>query len=336
MSFMVNHTTETGIEHILEKASGGEVLSRSEALALLEAPDTALDRIIEAAFAIRKKSRGLKVAVQILSNAKSGNCSEDCSYCAQSCRSEAAIEKYPLIPYEKLALTGKLAAERNLSRHCIGLSGIKFSDREIDEFAAYVKQLKARSKIPICCSIGFLTEGQARKLKEAGVNRINHNLNTSRAFYPRICTTHSFDQRIANIRMLQGLGFEICSGGIIGMGEDKNDVVDMFLELKNIAPQSVPVNFLLPLKGTVLGETEPKAPLTTEYCLKVLCLARLLLGETSLRCAAGREVYFKGREKNLFKIADSIFASGYLTADGQNIDDTIKLVEDAGFECCVE
>jgi len=331
---------EAGLEKkyitgILERSLAGETMSRGEALALLDAPDAVLDTMIMAAFSVRKKHRGLKVAVQILSNAKSGNCSEDCSYCAQSCRSEADIQKYPLIPYEKIALTGKLAAERNLSRHCIGLSGIRFSDQEIDDFAAYVRQLKAQAKTSLCCSIGFLTPPQAQKLKTAGVDRINHNLNTSRAFYPRICTTHTFDQRIANIKMLQGMGFEICSGGIIGLGEDSGDVVDMFFELKGIAPQSAPINFLLPLKGTGLERTDTSY-LTTPYCLKVLCLARLMLGGTSIRCAAGREVYFRGQEKNLFKIVDSIFASGYLTADGQNIDDTINLVEEAGFECSIE
>ncbi|MDR3236915.1 MAG: biotin synthase BioB [Spirochaetia bacterium] len=326
---------ERAIDGILEKSIAGGAVTRAESLALLEAPDSAIDKMIEAAFAVRKKYRGLKVAVQILSNAKSGNCSQDCSYCAQSNRSKAAIEKYPLVPYEKLSLTGKLVAERNLSRHCIGLSGIRFGDEEIDRFAGYVRQLKEQAKTSICCSIGFLTEDQARKLKEAGVDRINHNLNTSRAFYPQICTTHTFDERVANIKMLQAIGFEICSGGIVGLGEGKHDVADMFFELKSIAPQSVPINFLLPLEGTAL-EGANISHLTAEYCLKVLCLARLMLGGVSLRCAAGREVYFKGQEKNLFKIVDSIFASGYLTADGQNIDDTINLVEAAGFESYIE
>lgn len=133
-------------------------------------------------------------------------------------------------------------------------------------------------------------------LKEAGLDRINHNLNSSRSFYQNICSTHTFDQRVQNIHMLQGLGFEICSGGIIGMGESKADVVDMLLELREIQPEALPINFLLPIKGTPLGNADI-SQLTTEYCMKVLCLARLLVPKADIRCAAGREVYFKGEEK---------------------------------------
>ena len=172
-------------------------------------------------------------------------------------------------------------------------------------------------------------------LKDAGLDRINHNLNSSRSYYSNICTTHTFDQRVENIRMLQRLGFEICSGGIIGMGESKEDVVDMLLELREIQPEALPINFLLPIPGTPLEKAD-LSPLTTSYCMKVLCLARLLVPTADIRCAAGREVYFKGEEKNLLRVVDSIFASGYLTADGQGIEDTIKAITDAGFTYEIE
>ena len=176
---------------------------------------------------------------------------------------------------------------------------------------------------------------QAKMLKEAGLDRINHNLNSSRSFYHNICSTHTFDQRVRNIHMLQGLGFEICSGGIIGMGESKEDVVDMLLELREIQPEALPINFLLPIKGTPLGNADI-SQLTTEYCMKVLCLARLLVPEADIRCAAGREVYFKGEEKKLLSVVDSIFASGYLTEGGQGIEDTLKTITDAGFTYEIE
>ena len=172
-------------------------------------------------------------------------------------------------------------------------------------------------------------------LKEAGLDRINHNLNSSRSYYHNICTTHTFDQRVNNIKMLQRLGFGICSGGIIGMGESHADVVDMLLELREIAPQALPINFLLPIPGTPLEHTDTSG-LTTEYCLKVLCLARLMVPQTDLRCAAGREVYFKGREGDLLRVVDSIFASGYLTAGGQGIKDTIQAIENAGYTYEIE
>ena len=180
-----------------------------------------------------------------------------------------------------------------------------------------------------------LTEKQALMLKEAGLDRINHNLNSSRAYYHNICSTHTFEQRVANIKMLQGLGFEICSGGIIGMGESKEDVVDMLLELREIRPEALPINFLLPIPGTPLEHADMSA-LTTAYCMKVLCLARLLVPQSDIRCAAGREIYFKGEEKNLLRVVDSIFASGYLTAGGQGIKDTIQAIEDAGFTYEIE
>ena len=211
---------------------------------------------------------------------------------------------------------------------------MKFTDKEIEELARRIRKMKEQGT-HLCCSIGFLTEHQAKVLKEAGLDRINHNLNSSRSFYQNICSTHTFDQRVQNIHMLQGLGFEICSGGIIGMGESKADVVDMLLELREIQPEALPINFLLPIKGTPLGNADI-SQLTTEYCMKVLCLARLLVPKADIRCAAGREVYFKGREKELLSIVDSIFASGYLTADGQGISDTIKTITDAGFTYEIE
>ena len=211
---------------------------------------------------------------------------------------------------------------------------MKLPDEELADLASKIRQMK-EDGTHLCCSIGFLTEKQALMLKEAGLDRINHNLNSSRAYYSHICSTHTFEQRVQNIKMLQGLGFEICSGGIIGMGESKEDVVDMLLELREIQPEALPINFLLPIPGTPLGDADI-SELTTEYCMKVLCLARLLVPQSDIRCAAGREVYFKGEEKKLLSVVDSIFASGYLTADGQGIKDTIRTITDAGFTYEIE
>ena len=211
---------------------------------------------------------------------------------------------------------------------------MKFSDEEIEELAEKIRKMK-KDGTHLCCSIGFLTEHQALLLKEAGLDRINHNLNSSRSYYSKICSTHTFEQRVANIKMLQELGYEICSGGIIGMGESKEDVVDMLLELREIKPEALPINFLLPIPGTPLEHTDMSG-LTTAYCMKILCLARLLVPTADIRCAAGREVYFKGEEKMLLSVVDSIFASGYLTAGGQGIQDTIQTIVDAGFTYEIE
>ncbi|MDY6311451.1 MAG: biotin synthase BioB [Lachnospiraceae bacterium] len=310
------------------------VLSREEALSILNTPDDQLDDLIARAEKLRRKYKGNHVSIHILTNARSGNCSQDCAYCAQSCRSTADIEKYKWVSDEKLYKDNDFVNEHHLSRHCIGLSGMKFTDEEIEELAERIRAMN-KTGTHLCCSIGFLTEKQARTLYDAGLDRINHNLNSSRAYYSHICSTHTFDQRVENIHMLQKIGFEICSGGIIGMGESKEDVVDMLMELREIQPEALPINFLLPIKGTPLGDKDISG-LTTEYCMKVLCLARLMVPQSDIRCAAGREVYFKGEEKKLLSVVDSIFASGYLTAGGQGIQDTIKTIEDAGFTYEIE
>lgn len=304
-------------------------LTRDEAVAVLRLPEDKTEELVDAAYRLRTKYKGNKVSVQLLTNVRSGNCSQDCAYCAQSCRSSADIERYRSIPDEKLFGDDDIVKEHHLSRHCIGLSGISFTDDEIRELAEKIRKMKANGT-HICCSIGFLTEEQAKMLKEAGLDRINHNLNSSRSFYPNICSTHTYEQRLNNIRMLKRLGFEMCCGGIVGMGESDEDIVDMLMDVREIAPESVPINFLLPIKGTRLADRDISG-LTPVYCTKVLCLARLMVPKSDIRCAAGREVYFKGREKTLFSIVDSIFAAGYLTAGGQGIADTMKLISDLGF-----
>ena len=326
--------SETAIEQMLDNWNEEHILTKEEALDILNLPDDKLDKLISTAYGLRLKYKGKKVSIQLLTNVRSSNCSQNCAYCAQSCESHADIEKYRRVSDEKLYGDNDLVDEKHLARHCIGLSGISFTDAEIEDLAERIRKMK-KNDTQICCSIGFLTEKQARMLKEAGLNRINHNLNSSRSFYPNICTTHTYDQRIKNIHMLKNIGFEMCCGGIIGMGESKSDVVDMLMDIREINPESVPINFLLPIKGTRLADRDISG-LTQEYCLKVLCLARLMVPKSDIRCAAGREVYFKGIEPTLFKVVDSIFASGYLTAGGQGIDDTIKMIEQAGFTGEVE
>ena len=309
-------------------------LTREEAIEILNTPDDKLEELIKRAEVLRRKYKGNHVSIHILTNARSGNCSQDCSYCAQSSRSKADIDEYKWVSDEKLYADNDFVNEHNLSRHCIGLSGMQFTDEEIEELAKKIRKMK-EDGTHLCCSIGFLTEKQALILKEAGLDRINHNLNSSQNYYHNICSTHTFEQRVANIKMLQELGFEICSGGIIGMGESKEDVVDMLLELREIQPEALPINFLLPIPGTPLANADLSV-LTTAYCMKVLCLARLLVPQSDIRCAAGREVYFKGEEKDLLRVIDSIFASGYLAAGGQGIKDTIQAIENAGFTYEIE
>ena len=323
--------TDTKLQQIIEKSLNDSDLTREECLYILNYDDKKIDALINEVYKVRLKFKGKKIGVQILTNAKSGNCSQNCKYCAQSCTSKADISKYSLIEFEKLLANGKIGVETGVRRHCVGFSGLTFTDEQFEKICEYFRKLKKEVKTDICCSIGFLTREQAIKLKEAGVSRINHNLNTGRNNYKNICTTHTYQQRLDNIKMLQEVGFEMCCGGIIGLGEQLDDIVDMLLDVRKIRPKSVPINFLIRIKGTDF-ENIDCTKLTPEFCLKVLCLARLLNPKADVRCAAGREIYLKDCQDKMLKIVNSIFAAGYLTADGQNIKDTKKIIEDSGFE----
>lgn len=315
---------------ISNKISSGQSLTYLEALAVLENCHIQLDDLYEIAAALRHTYRGKKVSIQLITSARCGGCGQDCFYCAQSASSKADIPKYDFLSYDLLLARARLTSKYSLDRHCLGFSGLRFTDREIDKFCRVIEKLKNESPTPICCSIGLLTKEQAKKLKEAGVSRINHNLNTSASFYPQICSTHTFEERLANLRLIRSVGLEICCGGIVGMGEDPSDVAEMLLTLRSLEPASVPINFFVPIPGTPLADPAP-APLSPEYCLKVLALARLLLPKAEIRCAAGREKYLSEWTSYVLKAADSIFADGYLTVGGSGLENAISEIEKAGY-----
>ncbi|MDR1456841.1 MAG: biotin synthase BioB [Puniceicoccales bacterium] len=319
--------------NLRDRAFANESLSRSECCAVLECPMERFEELSMHVYTVRQRYHGQKVSVQILTNAKSGNCDQNCAYCAQSAVSSAKIDRYSLAPFEVLANNAATAAGKGVNRHCVGLSGMRFGDDQIEAFCGHIRRLKMGT--PICCSIGFVTKFQAIRLRESGITRINHNLNTGRNFYPKICTTHTYDERLANIAMLQSIGFEICCGGIVGMGESNDDVIDMLLEVRRIRPECVPINFLIPIQGTPLAAANLQK-LTPEYCLRVLMLARLLNPRADVRCAAGRELYLKGHHALMFRAVNSIFAAGYLTASGEGIEDAIGMIRECGFEYASE
>ena len=311
----------------------GKRLTREDDLSFFLTCD--LDDLCKGADQIREARIGTKVDLCSIINGRSGRCPEDCKYCAQSAHHHTNCEVYDFLPEEKIVELCKLNESEGVDRFSIVTAGKALTGKEFDKAIHAYETMKKECKIDLCASMGFLSADQLHRLHEAGVTSYHHNIETSRRNFPNICTTHTFEQRVENIHMLQRLGFEICSGGIVGMGESKEDIVDMLLELREIQPEALPINFLLPIKGTPLGDADTSG-LTTEYCLKVLCLARLLVPKTDIRCAAGREVYFKGQEKKLLSVVDSIFASGYLTEGGQSIDGTLKTITDAGFTYEIE
>jgi len=322
------------LENIKQKALKKQNLTFEECVRVIEFPNEDILLLLNAAYDVRKKFVGNTVQVQLLKNIKSGKCSEDCHYCSQSSISQADIEKYPLKPLEEIYNNAKIAKENKAIRYCMAMSSVKYSDKTIDVLANSIKKIKEDIGIELCCSLGFLTPEQAIKLKKAGLDRVNHNLNTSKDYYPSICTTHKYEQRVANIKLCQDTGLEICSGGIIGQGESKEDIISMFLELKQINPNSIPLNFLIPVKGTPFENKS--TGLNPLYCLKILCLARFMFPDKDIRAAGGREYHLRSLQPLALYAANSIFVSGYLTTDGQSIPEGLKMVEDMGFDIEIE
>lgn len=318
---------------LAEKALRDEPLTGPESQSVLDTPDDELLALLHAAFQVRSKHFGRTVRLQMLQNAKSGACQEDCHYCSQSAVSTAPIERYNLLPQKQMIEGARQAAASKAQRYCIVISGRSPLDREIDEIAGAVRAIKQEVPIQICCSLGLMNGEQAKRLKAAGVDRVNHNLNTSEAYHASICTTHTFQDRLATIKNARAAGLEICSGGIVGMGEKDEDIIDLATALREVKPDSIPLNTLHPVEGTPLQDCDA---LTPQRCLKVLCLFRFLHPRTEIRIAGGREHNLRSLQPLALYPADSIFVNGYLTTPGAPAPEVWGMIEDLGFKIEVD
>ncbi|MBN2751936.1 MAG: biotin synthase BioB [Rhodospirillaceae bacterium] len=319
---------------IANQAIAKQPITREQGLAILAAPDTEVMDILAAAYRVRRHYRGNRVHVQLLSNIKSGLCGEDCHYCSQSRVSKAEIDRYALWKKEKAMEEAQRATAMDAKRYCMALSGGQPTNREIETLADMVRSIKKETSIELCLSIGFLSLEQAKKLKDAGLDRINHNLNTSERYYTSICTSHTYADRVKNLMTAKKAGLDICSGGIIGQGETDDDIFDMFDALRAIEPRSIPLNFLIPQPGTPFADMVPN--LTPRKCLKALSLARFIHPDVDLRVAGGREHHLRSLQPLSMYPANSIFVEGYLTSDGQTPNEAIEMIKDLGFELEVE
>ena len=322
-------TTASRWDGLAERVLDGAALGVEEALQVLRCPDQELLELLAAAYRVRHRYFGNQVRLHFLINAKSGLCSEDCGYCSQSKESTADIPKYNLVTREELMAGARAAAQRRARTYCIVLSGRTPRERELDVITEVVPQIKAELGLRICASLGLLNREQVQRLKDCGVNRINHNLNTSKRFHRQICSTHSYEDRLATLAAVREAGLEICAGGIVGMGETPQDVVDMALALRQVEANSIPVNFLLPISGTALADAPPPTP---RYCLKVLAMFRLTNPDREIRIAAGREQHLRSLQPLGLFAANSIFVGDYLTTTGQPAADDYRMIEDLGFE----
>ena len=316
-------------EKLAEKALGGELIEREEMQAVLDAPDEELPELLSAAFKVRRYYFGKRVQIHMLMNAKSGLCPEDCHYCSQSSVSHAPIDKYPLLPKEKLIEGAIKAKAAGAVRFCMVNSGRGPTQKELRELAQVVRDIKSRVDINICCSLGLMDEADVAILKEAGVERINHNLNTSERHHPNICTTHAFADRVDTVNNVKSVGLSSCCGGIMGMGETDEDIIDLALSLRELGVDSIPVNFLHPIDGTPFGGLNA---LTPQRCLKILCLFRFVNPEKELRVGGGRERNLRSLQPLSLYPANSLFVNGYLTTPGQEASETHQMIADMGFE----
>jgi biotin synthase len=316
-------------DKLAERALGGELIAREEMRTVLEAPDDDLPELLAAAFKVRRKYFGKRVQIHMLMNAKSGLCPEDCHYCSQSSVSHAPIDKYPFLSREKLiegALTAKAAGA---VRFCIVNSGRGPTVKEIQEISGVVREIKSRVDINICCSLGLMDEEKVQTLKDAGVERINHNLNTSERHHPEICTTHTYADRVETVSHVKSAGLSSCCGGIVGMGETDDDLMDLAISLRALGVDSIPINFLHPIDGTPF---EGIKTLTPQRCLKILCMFRFVNPDKELRVGGGRELNLRSLQPLSLYPANSLFVNGYLTTPGQEASETHQMIADLGFE----
>lgn len=307
----------------------GETMSREQALAVLDCPDEELLDLLSGVYRVRRRWFGNQVQLYFLMNAKSGLCPEDCSYCSQSKISEAEIPRYNLLSRDKLMEGARIAAEQKARTYCIVISARGPNEREMRAVTTIVPEIKQKYNVKICACLGLLTPEQATELKACGVDRVNHNLNTSDSFYGEICTTHTFLDRLNTLRAVRDAGMEMCSGGIIGMGERREDVVDLATTLRDLGVQSIPVNFLNPIDGTPLAGRKDLNP---RYCLKVLAMFRLLNPDREIRIAGGREIHLGSMQALGLYAANSIFVGDYLTTKGQTPEADYQMIRDLGFE----
>ncbi len=298
-------------------------MDKIEAYSLLEKP---LAELISLADKVRRENAGDRVELCSIMNAKSGLCAEDCKFCAQSCRHNTGISEYPLKNKGEILKAARRAKDIGAERFDIVTSGNRLSKYEVKRIADAISEIKSRVGIKICASLGRLDECELGLLKRAGLGRYHHNIETSPGRFPEITTTHSFEDRIETIQTAKNVGLEVCSGGIIGLGESWQDRIDMALILKELDVTSIPINVLVPIKGTPMEGNSAFSPLDA---IKTVALFRIILGGKIIKLAAGRESVLKDFQAMAFMAgANGMLIGGYLTLKGRSVEEDRELVRE--------
>lgn len=314
------------VETLGNKILEGKMITKQEAIELYEQP---LQELCQKANEIRKQFCSNRFDICTIINGKSGRCSENCRFCAQSAYSHTNAAEYPLLPAEEIVAQAKVNDKQGVLRYSIVTSGKRLSDQEVDKMCEAVQNIKEKTGISVCISFGLLKEEQYRKLKAAGVTRVHNNLETSRKNFPNICTTHTFEDKVNAIRAAQAAGLSVCSGGIMGLGETPEDRINMALTLRELGIKSVPVNMLNPIPGTPLGQNKK---LTAEDMCRIVAVYRFILPDASIRLAGGRGLLPDKGRSCFLSGANAAISGDMLTTAGITVETDMKLLKELGYE----
>lgn len=315
------------IKDIESKALSGEGISREDALFISTISGHDIFDLFFSANRIRNTFRGDRIDLCAIVNAKSGACPEDCSYCAQSVKSSSEIIAFSLLNKSIVLEKASEAKDGGARRFCIVTSGKKASAKDLKEIAKMVSVIREMGLLP-CATLGLLNKDELIMLKDAGLERYHHNIETSERFFSEICTTHTYQDKIKTMMQVRSAGLSLCSGGIFGLGEEWEDRIDMAFALKEVNPDSVPINFLTPIKGTRLGIREHLEPFEA---LKIISLYRLILPDKEIRICGGRmQTLGEFNSFIFFAGADGLLTGNYLTTLGRKFEDDLKLIRQYG------
>ncbi|MBR2209277.1 MAG: biotin synthase BioB [Synergistaceae bacterium] len=313
-------------EILCEKVLNDYEITREEALNLYSQP---LEELAACANEIRKKFCAEKFDICTIINARSGKCSENCKFCAQSAHYKTGVEEYSLLSSEEIARKAKLDYAEGAAHYGIVTSGRTLNDEDVEKVCEAVRKIKAETGIAVCASLGLLNENQYKKLKKAGLVRVHNNLETSENYFPTVCTTHKFSDKVKAIKAAQSAGLEVCSGGIIGIGESIEDRIDMALSLRDLKIDSVPVNMLNPIKGTPLEANEK---LTSDDLRRTIAVYRFILPRAYIRVAGGRGLLNDKGKGCFLSGANASISGDMLTTAGISIKTDIEMLEGLGFK----
>jgi len=314
---------------LADKVLSGAAPSRDEASAVLHAPADELLALLDAAFRVRRHHWGRRVSLHVLENAKQGACPEDCGFCSQSSKHASPGGEAPMKSVDELVAGARRAHAARAKRYCMVTATRGPSQRDLDTICDAATRIKAEMDIELCASLGILTDAKAQRLAGSGVDRFNHNLETSERHYAAIVSTHTWRDRVETVRIAQRAGMDTCCGGIVGLGESEADLLDLAFTLRELDVDSVPVNFLDARPGTPLADYPQ---VEAGYALRSLCMFRFVHPRTDLRVAGGRELTLRALQAMALYPANSIFTQGYLTTGGATAHADHQMIKDAGFE----